>query len=343
MTRLKISSSHNYDNASYKQLLHKVDEVVTGEVERTKFFDIKKENAIPQFNFNEIVQGQLLGKGGFCVVRELNKINLIETIRTDDVDDNDCCSNNSNDSTGSVVSSESGRRQRQRLRNHLNCNIPVYKSSCASDGSTHIKQINTLVESSNSREYLAHRLWHTEQEDQHQNMCHYVVKQVDPDLYEKDKVLFLKGSIDLALETKYLASLSHLHILTLRGVCRNDSSEGIGYCAIVDNLPELLTDRITSWTHQYSNTRGITGFVTRGRKRASTLQIERILVAYDIASALYYLHSKNIVYRDLKPDNIGFDIDGILKVFDFGLAKELVIDERTEDGLYNMTGMTGCE
>jgi serine/threonine protein kinase len=39
---------------------------------------------------------------------------------------------------------------------------------------------------------------------------------------------------------------------------------------------------------------------------------------------------------------MGFDGEGILKIFDFGLAKELKDSERTEDGLYQMTGMTGA-
>jgi serine/threonine protein kinase len=43
-----------------------------------------------------------------------------------------------------------------------------------------------------------------------------------------------------------------------------------------------------------------------------------------------------------KPDNVGFDFIGVLKIFDFGLAKELREDERTEDGLYKMTGCTGA-
>lgn len=43
-----------------------------------------------------------------------------------------------------------------------------------------------------------------------------------------------------------------------------------------------------------------------------------------------------------KPDNIGFDYEDTLKVFDFGLAKELRADLKNEDGLYKMTAFTGA-
>ena len=46
----------------------------------------------------------------------------------------------------------------------------------------------------------------------------------------------------------------------------------------------------------------------------------RFMIA-QIALALGHLHKKNILYRDLKPENVLFNEDGYLKLADFGLAK----------------------
>lgn len=41
----------------------------------------------------------------------------------------------------------------------------------------------------------------------------------------------------------------------------------------------------------------------------------------EILLGIEYLHSKNVVYRDIKPENILFDIDGHIRIADFGLTK----------------------
>ena len=44
----------------------------------------------------------------------------------------------------------------------------------------------------------------------------------------------------------------------------------------------------------------------------------------NVALAVQALHDTNVVFRDLKPENLMFDAHGYLKLVDFGFAKKLV-------------------
>ena len=43
--------------------------------------------------------------------------------------------------------------------------------------------------------------------------------------------------------------------------------------------------------------------------------------------AIEYLHKHNIIYRDLKPENVLIDSKGYIRIADFGLSKITVPDE----------------
>ena len=51
------------------------------------------------------------------------------------------------------------------------------------------------------------------------------------------------------------------------------------------------------------------------------------LYASEILLGLEELHQKDIIFRDLKPDNVVLDIEGHALLTDFGLSKEGIINE----------------
>jgi serine/threonine protein kinase len=125
-----------------------------------------------------------------------------------------------------------------------------------------------------------------------------VLKCVSDEAKNEYKETYVKGCIDLALETKYLSSLSHPNILDVRAVSSAGPFEE-GYFIIVDRLPEMLPKRLNRWMTVDRQTKGVTGLLTGGRNKVDNLLVERLRVAFDIASALGYLHELRIVYRDL--------------------------------------------
>jgi len=114
-----------------------------------------------------------------------------------------------------------------------------------------------------------------------------------------------------------LASLDHPNIVKLHGrACGSDFGTNSlhlsdGYFILIDRLTDTLDDRIDRWMKKN------TPLSRSSKGQPSLVQVN---TACSIADALSYLHSKKVVFCDLKPANIGFDSTGALKLFDFGFA-----------------------
>jgi len=182
----------------------------------------------------------------------------------------------------------------------------------------------------------------------------YVFKALKPDLHEGEHN---KGTVDLAVEARFLATFSHKHILAMRATADVDQLEP-NFFVVLDRLEVTLDKKLQDWRKRVSKSRGLKFFYYgccvrsallnsfrcfsfANKYRLHELWMERLTVAKEIASAIQYLHARQIVYRDLKPDNIGFNYEGEVKIFDFGLAKRLQSEDRIENELYNLTGNTG--
>lgn len=195
------------------------------------------------------------------------------------------------------------------------------------------------------------------------------VKSIDTNKITSASELIVAAS-ELANEATILSELNHQNIVQLRGICSETFSESFGrggFFLVFDILQETLSDHLCKWRHQQywkerlyrksSRTRAAKwSFLQRkGRSHASIemrpdLDERKRRLYYRIqetvlgmVKGLEYLHSKEIVLRDLKPANIGYmDTSSIkygtstidtsnhgnrtgstVRLFDFGMAAKV--------------------
>jgi len=132
---------------------------------------------------------------------------------------------------------------------------------------------------------------------------------------------FALAASELACEAHILSSLDHPNIMKIRGWTQNgissfESGRHDSFFLLLDVLDETLDHRIDRWKTTCTP-------ASMTQLQFQTLYLEKIRIMGEMASALTYIHSNGIIFRDLKPNNIGFNEEGRCILFDFGLSREL--------------------
>jgi serine/threonine protein kinase len=134
---------------------------------------------------------------------------------------------------------------------------------------------------------------------------------------------FTTGGIDLLLEAKILSKLSHANIIQVYGVKAGRISDFFngddgGFFLIEELLTDTLDTRLDKWHDEEHHQTSWSPDLFRVKRNERRLQHRLSKVAIGIANGMQYLHQHRIIFRDLKPLNVGFAEDGNVRLFDFG-------------------------
>lgn len=153
------------------------------------------------------------------------------------------------------------------------------------------------------------------------NQRFYAVK-----VLKKAQVVKMKQVEHTNDERKMLQKVKHAFLVTLWGTFQ-DSKNLYMVMDFVEGgeLFSLLRKSQVSnigyyfYYHQFYSLEGYFGSLTEKRFPNPVAKF----YAAEVTLALDYLHSRHIIYRDLKPENLLLDRHGHLKITDFGFAKEV--------------------
>jgi serine/threonine protein kinase len=166
---------------------------------------------------------------------------------------------------------------------------------------------------------------------------HYALKKIRTDLPDSMEAC---GRIDLAVEAQFLTTLQHPNIVSFYGAGEEPGNRN--FFIIMERIDRTLGSELDTWRIHKERLNQRSGLSVRDKMGALTdFYNARIAIAYQLTSALTYLHHKKILFRDLKPANVGLDFQDKIKLFDFGLAKELKDEFREGQNQYRATKKTG--
>jgi sterile alpha motif and leucine zipper-containing kinase AZK len=104
---------------------------------------------------------------------------------------------------------------------------------------------------------------------------------------------------DFRRELRVLCGLRHRHVVQFLGAC----TTGPDLCLVMD----------------FCGVGSLYGVLHNRRQSITAAHVMRWMA--DTARGMVYLHSRNIIHRDIKSGNLLLDDSGVIKVADFGLAR----------------------
>ncbi|GKY91120.1 hypothetical protein MPSEU_000084800 [Mayamaea pseudoterrestris] len=302
----------------------------------------------PTFRASEVTVGPLLGVGGFGVVFEVENLTLRLLVDTDDDKGSKAIKRNEklqeqptelpnsfSESLARIVT-DTDKSAHQNKTSDVSFLTPIEQLNDFHDDKASVDKDDSHYEVHSARRHMVQFV-------RRNGEARYAIKRLHKDLPELARV---RGMIDLAMEATFLSGLWHPNIIKMRAVAEGDLLQR-HFFLIMDRLYDTLDVRIKQWKVRYSRNKGNLFGFGANKEQLYQLTVERLTVAYDLAAALTYMHANQLVYRDLKQQNIGFDIRGDVKIFDFGLSKSISDDLKAKDKAgnpnygYNLTPRTG--
>jgi len=366
----KDDAQHAYDSHVERRTKRYIEQRLLHD---SVFFDENKCHKVPRFFREELRLGKdELGKGEFGVVYEILSFQRSPALPDDNEDETSSSSSSYSHSwpTSSLVVSPTSGSTKEGTAGSIQTSTltvpacygffvdPTVSSLDDEDQDDFGYNTNSNTDDQSCMEEPRHHLIRNAIRN---GQPRYALKFVRNDLKDWKACM---AATDLACEAKFLSALCHPNVIKLRGI--------VGYAGrphnfgiILDRLSCTLQDKIDQWAKSRHYHRVSLRWMPQPNLLFRTLlspwcQLckrnmrtspfsdrlfeQRVLAVYDVARAMKYLHSKRIVFRDLKPENVGVNLRGDFVIFDFGLSKELKEVDRIvgeDPDLYEATVMTG--